>query len=74
MRKRKRGRPTMGTEKRVTTSVRIEPKVKEQIERGYGSVQKYFDEKVNADLAGAREIEVEEPKKKKAKAASVDDF
>lgn len=59
-----------GKQKRVTTSVRIEPRNKELIERAYGSVQKYFDLKLEADLAAHKEAEVET----KDEEISEDDF
>jgi hypothetical protein len=67
-----RGRRLMGKEKRVTTSVRIEPKIKGLIEKGYGSVQKFFDEKIKHELESAKEVTVET--KEEQSEVSVDDF
>lgn len=64
----KRGRRLMGKQKRVTTSVRLEPRIKIQIEKTYGSVQKFFDEKIRQEVEGAvAEIPVKEK-------VTIDDF
>lgn len=59
-------RKPRGTEKREARSIRIEPSVKEKIERTYGSLQKWFDRKL------ADEFKSEKSKKEKEEISAAD--
>jgi uncharacterized membrane protein YkoI len=82
MEEKKHGRRIKGNEKRVTRSIRIEPAIKAQIEEIFGSVQKWFDEKLEQEFGGTMyEVEVvkkgeitRKARKPKPANVTVDDF
>lgn len=67
-----RGRPLKGGEKRITRSIRVEPSKRAMIERKYGTIQKWFDQRVEQEFGSINEVEV--VRKKKTESVSVDDF
>ncbi len=67
-----RGRPLKGGEKRITRSIRVEPSKRAMIERKYGTIQKWFDEKVEHEFGDIHEVEI--VRKEKSESVSVDDF
>lgn len=67
-----RGRPLKGGEKRITRSIRVEPTKRALIEKKYGTIQKWFDERVEQEFGGISEVEV--VRKKRKETVSVDDF
>ena len=67
-----RGRPLKGGEKRITRSIRVEPSKRAMIERKYGTIQKWFDQRVEIEFGNISEVEV--VRKKKTESVSVDDF
>lgn len=69
---KQRGRPLKGGEKRITRSIRVEPTKRALIEKKYGTIQKWFDERVEQEFGGIAEVEV--VRKKRKETVSVDDF
>lgn len=57
MKRKYTGRPKLGSEVRITRSIRIEPSVKAALETRFNTIQKFFDEMVNREL-GMAEVEV----------------
>lgn len=69
------GRALKGKERRITRSIRIEPGKRNFIEKEYGSLQKWFDLKLNEELGEGEtyEAEVVEPSQC-GEQVSLDDF
>lgn len=57
MKRKYTGRPMLGSEVRITRSIRIEPSVKAALETRFTTIQKFFDEMVHREL-GMTEVEV----------------
>jgi hypothetical protein len=68
------GRNKLGIEEKKTpTAVRLKPSHKELVCRGYGSVQKFVDEKIKEELEGAHTVKIRRAKKAPEK-ISPEDF
>lgn len=58
MKRKYTGRPMLGSEVRITRSIRIEPSVKAALESRYKTIQKFFDEMIQRELGMLSDVEV----------------
>ncbi len=66
------GRPMVGKQARITRSIRIEPSKKIFLETRFGTIQKWFDEKLKEEMQGIHEAVI--IPRKNVEQISMDDF